>query len=143
MKLDKGTMAHGVETRVPYLDQELVEFAYNLPASFKRNVTADKFLLRHVAAKYLPKEIAYRKKRGFLLPIPEVLKENKDKIRDYVFSAGSFSQEFLTKAQLENLLRAKTPAGFLLSRVKETLLWKLFILEAWRKKFLGCKGENG
>jgi len=135
MKVDKGTMSHGVETRVPYLDKDIVQFAYNLPAHFKRNGRQDKFILRSLAAKYLPHEIAYRKKQGFLLPFERLLEESRDKLESYLKETNALSSQLFTKKQIDHLLDFKRKWPFL-ERQREILLWKLFILELWRRRFL-------
>jgi asparagine synthase (glutamine-hydrolysing) len=62
---DKMSMAHGLELRVPYLDQEIVEYVERLNASFKVRFGIRKWLHRRVAQQLLPREILTRKKRGF------------------------------------------------------------------------------
>lgn len=65
---DKISMQHSIETRVPFLDIELMEFAESLPISMKVNLFKNKILHKKLAEKYLSKEIIYRKKRGFKTP---------------------------------------------------------------------------
>ena len=65
MFADKLSMAHGLETRVPYLDKEVVEFAERLPANFKVRNGSQKWLHRQVCQDLLPRKILKRKKRGF------------------------------------------------------------------------------
>jgi asparagine synthase (glutamine-hydrolysing) len=67
-RADKMGMAHGVEVRIPFLDDNLMRFAINLPIKYKINFLERKYLLKKVAERYLPKEIVYRKKSGFPLP---------------------------------------------------------------------------
>jgi asparagine synthase (glutamine-hydrolysing) len=62
---DKISMAHSLELRVPYLDQEVVEYAERLSASFKIRHGSHKWLHRRVSRMFLPKEIVNRKKKGF------------------------------------------------------------------------------
>jgi asparagine synthase (glutamine-hydrolysing) len=62
---DKLSMAHSLELRVPYLDQEVVEYVERLNASFKVRFGVRKWLHRRVAKRLLPDEILTRKKRGF------------------------------------------------------------------------------
>jgi len=62
---DKLSMAHGLELRVPYLDQEIVEYVERLNASFKIRHGKRKWLHQRVAKSFLPREILRRKKRGF------------------------------------------------------------------------------
>ena len=66
---DKMSMAVGVETRVPYLDHELVDFACHLPVKMKMRGWTTKYLLRKVAERYLPKDVIYRSKTGFGAPL--------------------------------------------------------------------------
>lgn len=67
--LDKMGMAHGVEIRVPYLDNALAALVAGIPANLKMNGAHTKYLLRKVAAKYLPQSIINRSKTGFGAPI--------------------------------------------------------------------------
>lgn len=143
MKVDKAAMAHGVEVRVPYLAREIVEFAYNLPKNFKRRRKAEKFgrienksLLRYIAQKYIPGKIAFRQKQGFMLPVDQVLKSNKEKVRSYLLRSNSFARNILGVKELENLLSAGKYLVFPFSKQKEAFLWRLFVLEVWHEKFL-------
>ncbi len=66
---DKTSMAHSVELRVPFLDQEMVSFAESLPTKYKATLTGSKVLLKSVAERTLPKQIVRRRKAGFGLPL--------------------------------------------------------------------------
>ena len=68
-KMDVSTMAHSVEARSPLLSKELIEFAALIPASLRLRGYNTKYLLKKLAARYVPREIVYRKKRGFVMPI--------------------------------------------------------------------------
>lgn len=57
---DRNAMAHGVESRVPYLDHRLVEFCFRLPASYKVGAGERKRILRHVGRAYLPRRVVER-----------------------------------------------------------------------------------
>ena len=72
-RLDRMTMAASVECRVPFLDQRLVHTMVNLPLSVRLRGRTDKWALKSIAAAYLPREIVYRKKLGFPLPIADFL----------------------------------------------------------------------
>ncbi|MDT0294654.1 asparagine synthase (glutamine-hydrolyzing) [Mesonia ostreae] len=65
---DKVSMQHSIETRVPFLDLELMHFAESLPSSLKVGLFKNKWLHKKLAEKHLPKKIIYRKKRGFYAP---------------------------------------------------------------------------
>ncbi len=74
---DKMGMAEGVEIRVPFLDNELIELAAKIPPELKMKGTTTKYLLKKVAEKYLPKEVIYRSKTGFGAPIRSWIQEDK------------------------------------------------------------------
>ena len=69
MKTDRMTIAYSVEGRVPFLDYELVDFSYNLPAKLKLRGLTTKYILKKALENILPKEILYRKKQTFHAPI--------------------------------------------------------------------------
>lgn len=66
---DRMSMAAGVEVRVPFLDKELVEFAYNIPDNLKQNGMQSKWILKKALENYLPLNIIYRPKSGFGVPL--------------------------------------------------------------------------
>ena len=66
---DRMSMAVGVEVRVPFLDKELVEFAYNIPDQFKQKGREGKWILKKALEGYLPRDVIYRPKTGFGAPI--------------------------------------------------------------------------
>lgn len=65
---DKISMQHSLEMRVPFLDLELMKFAESLPHNLKVGLFKNKWLHKKLAERHLPKEIIYRKKRGFYTP---------------------------------------------------------------------------
>lgn len=67
--LDRATMAHSVEARVPFLDHELVEWASQIPPRMKLRGLQEKAVLRDAVSSILPPEIAFRKKRGLRAPL--------------------------------------------------------------------------
>lgn len=76
MRVDKITMAHGLEARVPFLDHRLVEFTMTIPESVKIPQYAakggeTKYLLKKAVEQLIPREIIYRKKQGFAAPVNE------------------------------------------------------------------------
>lgn len=68
-KVDRASMAAGLEVRSPFLDQEIVNFAASLPISLKIRGFTTKYILKKLMQKYLPKNIVYRKKKGFGIPL--------------------------------------------------------------------------
>lgn len=143
LKVDYGTMGNSLEARVPYLDHLLVEFVYSLPQQYKLHgkwfnmkKSNEKYILRKVAEKYLPLEIATRKKRGFSLPIPQVLKSNIDKVRGYLLNNNSLALSLFSRGEIERLLNFKIRLYSPIEKEKETLLWKLYLLEVWNSLYI-------
>ncbi|HWW86977.1 MAG TPA: asparagine synthase (glutamine-hydrolyzing) [Vicinamibacterales bacterium] len=75
MRVDKLTMAHAVEARVPFLDHEVVDFAMRLPPSYKLREGVGKRILKHVAEPYIDHDMIYRRKQGFGAPMEEWFRE--------------------------------------------------------------------
>ena len=73
-KVDRATMAHSLEARVPYLDHRLVEWAAKLPEASKIRGGETKHLLKRAYRSLLPEEILRRPKRGFDLPLADWLR---------------------------------------------------------------------
>src|SRR4030043_1935330 len=78
---DRVSMAHSLEVRVPYLDHKLVEFFWSIPPSLKLRGITKKYLLKKAAERILPKEIIYRKKKGFSVPLAVWF---RDSLKEYV-----------------------------------------------------------
>ncbi len=72
-RLDRMSMAASVECRTPFLDHQLVRTALNLPLSYRLNGRTDKWVLKEIAARYLPRAVVYRRKVGFPLPVKDYL----------------------------------------------------------------------
>jgi asparagine synthase (glutamine-hydrolysing) len=75
MRVDKLTMAHAVEARVPFLDHEVVEFASRLPPTYKLRDGIGKWILKRAAEPFLDAKTVYRKKQGFGAPMEEWWRE--------------------------------------------------------------------
>jgi asparagine synthase (glutamine-hydrolysing) len=92
---DKMSMAAGVETRVPFLDVELVEFAGRVPVNLKQRGSEGKWLLKKAMEPYLPREVIYRPKSGFGAPLRHWMRfELREMVGDLL------SEENLNKRKL-------------------------------------------
>jgi asparagine synthase (glutamine-hydrolysing) len=121
-KVDRATMTHSIEARVPYLDHHLVEFGARLPAHFKIKGTDNKYLLKRVAETgYLPPEIIHRSKQGFLLPLHTWMEGD---LKPLIHDA------FSTLAQ-----RGLFHPRFLKKKHHATRLFALLALELWFRKY--------
>lgn len=75
VKVDRAGMAVSLESRIPMLDKDVVEFAWTLPLSYKYQDGVTKKVLRNILYKYVPKDLMDLPKRGFSIPISKWLKE--------------------------------------------------------------------
>ena len=135
---DKMSMAVGVETRVPYLDFELVEFANRLPIRYKMKGKTTKYLLRKVAEKYLPMDVIYRPKTGFGAPIRTWIREDLKKQLD-LFSTDSILikkgilNSTAVKKLIDNDNSGKIDASY-------TILG-LLAIDSWYNQFLSLQEQ--
>lgn len=74
VKVDRAAMAVSLETRAPFLDHRLIEFAWTLPTNMKIRNGSGKWLLRQLLDKYVPRELTERPKMGFSIPLDEWLR---------------------------------------------------------------------
>ena len=78
VKIDRASMANGIEVRAPFLDKDLVEFAFTkVPSSLKFDNTNQKILLKALASKVLPSSFAMNRKQGFSIPLGNFLLEKE------------------------------------------------------------------
>lgn len=98
-------MATSLEMRVPYLDNEVVKVVEKIPAEYKIKKNQQKYILKKVAEKYLPREIIYRPKRGFVLPILKWLQEDlNEKLYITLVEEKAMIHEFIDKNFLKDLI---------------------------------------
>ena len=130
---DKMSMAVGVEARVPFLDKDLVNLASKIPNKYKQKGSVGKWVLKKAMEPYLPKEIIYRPKTGFGVPLRSWIKyELKDIIGDLlsvdsVTKRGLFSSDAVKCLILDNKL-GKIDASY--------TIFSLLCIEIWCRKFL-------
>ncbi len=111
MKVDRMTMAHSLEARVPLLDHHVVESAFRLPSRLKLGREADgapvgKYALKKVMADYLPREIIHRSKQGFAIPVQSwVQGPFLDELRERLLSGRLRAAGLLRPDGLETLFR--------------------------------------
>jgi asparagine synthase (glutamine-hydrolysing) len=130
---DKMTMAASIEGRVPFLDHKLVEFAASLPPEMKVKGLERKYLLKKVAEKWLPRELVYRKKKGFPMPIGNWFRgEARDFLRDHVNPQTIKNRAIFDVNAIECLLKEHENE----SKDHSTFLWTLLNIEIWYRLFI-------
>jgi asparagine synthase (glutamine-hydrolysing) len=127
-KLDKSTMAHGLEGRVPLLDHRIVEFAFDLPDRFKIGASGGKRILREAARGLLSREIVERDKHGFGVPIDTWFRTSLAKyVRDVLMDSALIDEGIFTRQAMEAVLCAHIELGVDMGRT----LWSLVTLDRW------------
>ncbi|MGA2883060.1 MAG: asparagine synthase (glutamine-hydrolyzing) [Bryobacteraceae bacterium] len=132
-KMDVSTMAHSVEARSPLLSKELIEFAALIPASLRLRGYNTKYLLKKLAARYVPPEIVYRKKRGFVMPISAWLRGELAGSMRAVLQSRSFVERDWIRPDSVNRMIAEHASE---QRNWSEQLWTLFVLELWARTAL-------
>jgi asparagine synthase (glutamine-hydrolysing) len=130
MLVDRMTMAHGLEARSPYLDHELVEFMAAVPASFKIRGRQLKYILRQLAAGYLPPEIVRRSKQGFMFPIAYWFRDTLYDLVRHLLLGSHWVREGLFREVAIGQLLEEHRSGKVDHHVR---LWMLLNLVFWHQ----------
>jgi asparagine synthase (glutamine-hydrolysing) len=131
-KVDRASMAVGLEVRAPFLDYTVVEFLASLPLDYKIRGLRGKYLLKRIAAKYLPRRIIRRRKQGFAVPVGKWLRTSfrallEDMLsRDRLVRAGIFRPE---------TIRTLLDDHFAGRRDNHKFLWPLLMFELWSEEY--------
>ena len=131
--MDRMSMAHGLEVRSPFCDHRLLQFATELPASYRLKGTRSKHILKRVAARWIPKDIAEREKVGFDSPIGQWI---KDELREFVL--GFLSRDQIRRSGLLDPEGVERVLGEHLAGRRDYSLqiWSLLVLEAWYRMYI-------
>lgn len=128
VKVDRASMAHGLECRSPFLDQELVEFSCGLPPEWKIQGGRSKRILKDAVADWFPDGFLDRPKMGFSVPIGKWFRgELKPFIWDKLLQ-GPLTRRSLLDAESVKALLMEHERGL---RNHETRLWNMLMLSLW------------
>jgi asparagine synthase (glutamine-hydrolysing) len=135
---DRMSMASSIEARVPFLDHRLVELSYRLPDRYKVRRGVAKFLLKKIGEKYLSRDMVYRKKIGFEVPVGRWFKDElKDCLTGNLLKSNSFCGEYLRRESIERLITDHIEGR----KDNRKKLWMLLNLEMWHERFIGCRAR--
>jgi asparagine synthase (glutamine-hydrolysing) len=140
MKVDKMTMAAGLEARTPFLDHRLVEEVARFPASYKLRPRRAKYLLRRLAETLLPPWAVNRPKHGFDVPIDAWLRGPlRPMLRDTLTGEMVRKAGVLDAGEVDRLIAAhlegRRPTG--------RQLWAILCFQLWYDRFLGSAHQSG
>jgi len=132
-KVDRMSMAHSLEVRVPLLDQRLLQFAARLPARYKVRGLKLKHILKQVAKQVLPEEIINRPKAGFTIPIARWLAQDLRELVDEALSPQRLqAQGIFAPQKVQAMLEAHRQG----KRDYSRSLFTLLVFSLWHQKHL-------
>jgi len=138
-KVDRMSMAHSIESRVPLLDNEVIEFASSLPASMKIKGGRRKHVLKEVAATLLPAEILNRPKQGFGVPLGQWFRGNlRELFADTLLAPATLQRGYFQPAFIRRVV-AEHLAG---TRDHTLQLWQLVVFERWHREYVDRRGSG-
>jgi asparagine synthase (glutamine-hydrolysing) len=134
-KVDRMSMAHSLEARVPLLDHKLVEFAATIPPEFKLKQGATKYIFKKAMRGILPDAVIDRPKHGFAVPLGEWFKGRFDDfLHDLLLSDTSKRRGIFNTRHVEHLIRLHRGG-----RPLDNQLWTLISFELWCRTFMDKK----
>ncbi len=129
MRLDRLSMANGVEARVPFLDHELVEFVYRLPPAFKLRGAETKLVLRRAVGELVPAWVLARRKQGFEAPVADWFGSKFGGLLGSLVSEDAIRSVF-DPAGVEALLRPRR------SGAGAVALWPVLNFALWHMEWI-------
>ncbi|HTT08613.1 MAG TPA: asparagine synthase (glutamine-hydrolyzing) [Gammaproteobacteria bacterium] len=128
VKVDRAAMAVGLETRTPFLDHRVAEFAWRLPLSMKIRNGRGKWLLRQLLYKYVPRELVERPKMGFGVPIDSWLRGPLREWAETLLDAGRLAREgYFNPAPIRRKWQEHLSGG----HNRAYLLWDVLMFQSW------------
>ena len=130
-KEDRASMAVSLEVRVPFLDHTLVEFAATIPVQLKIKRFDKKHILKKAFSDVLPKEILYRRKQGFSVPLVHYF---RNELRDFAYQEilDSQTSSYYDKSFLESMWQKHQKGHADYSR----LFWCIMMFNLWHKRWM-------
>ena len=132
-KVDQAGMSASLETRIPFLDHEIISYAWRLPFKFKYKDGSGKYILKDIAHDYIPKSLLDRPKKGFDIPLNSYLRnELKDYSTDMIASAKHDLDYMFNFEKID--LSYKNHLNCL--EDNSNLLWNTISFFAWYNEYL-------
>lgn len=127
-KVDRASMAHALEVRVPLLDHKFVEWVSGLPPTIKLKGGEGKYIFKKALTPYLPDDILYRAKRGFSIPLADWFRGPlRERVREAVLSPMLLDTGFFNEPYLRHMIDSHETG------VKDysVSLWSLLMFESF------------
>ncbi|HET6264386.1 MAG TPA: asparagine synthase C-terminal domain-containing protein, partial [Usitatibacter sp.] len=143
VKVDRTTMATGLEGREPLLDHRLAEFALRLPMRLRRGPLGPKHLMRKVLYKYVPRELIERPKQGFAIPLARWLRsELSPLVQEYLAPQRIRDAGLLDPDMVQRAVTNFRDGGEGNDRLDMQKLWYLIAFELWRERWMTGQGTR-
>ena len=132
-KVDRASMAHSLEVRVPFLNHEILKFISRLPIQYKLDGLTTKAVLRKAMQPYLPPQIVRRSKKGFNMPVAKWLTEDLREWASDLLSAERIKRQgIFHAAEVQKLLNDHLTR----KRDARKQLWTLLMFQVWLDHWL-------
>ncbi len=138
LRVDKISMAHSIEARVPFLDHKVVEYSMSLPSAIKLRGGAHKYVLKKAVGDLLPHEIISRPKKGFNIPIDIWMDRDLKEVIAGVLDSKAFEERGHFNAPEVRRL-SKSPG--LAKGKAHYATWLAFMVEIWNRVFIDHGGR--
>jgi asparagine synthase (glutamine-hydrolysing) len=126
-------MAVSLESRVPYLDPEVVALAFQVPENLKVSTNETKIILKKVASRYVPQECVYRPKEGFSIPIKNWLLTEFKPLMDNLLHPEIIKKDGIFNYQTIERLKKEHITGI---ANHSHILWSLIVFHEWKNRWL-------
>lgn len=130
VKADRMSMAHSLELRVPFLDKEVLETAMRIPARYRATGKQTKTALRHAAAKHIPERSAKMVKRGFPVPLDELLRQDEYYAMVKAVFSGTSAKLFFDTDELLRMLDEHRKGKHYMRKI-----WMIYSFLVWYEEF--------
>jgi asparagine synthase (glutamine-hydrolysing) len=136
MKQDQMSMAASIESRVPFLDHQLMEFAARMPDHLKLRGRTTKYVLREAMKGILPPQILSRPKMGFPVPVGKWLRtSHRHLIEEYILGERALARGIFDRTFIRRIV-----AGHMRGEDHSERLWALLNFEMWQRRFIDGEG---
>ena len=129
-KVDRASMFYSLETRVPFLNKDVIDFSNHLPLKFKIRGNNTKWILKELLKKYIPEKYVNRPKMGFSIPLNTWL---RGPLKNWSSQNLQFDDDNLVNQNYINLIMNNHYKG---KSDNSSILWNLIVLNLWKKKYL-------
>lgn len=140
IRQDKMSMAHSIENRVPFLDNDVVEKSFQYPENLmiKKDKNHEKFLLKELCSDFFGKEFAYRNKMGFGIPLEDFFSDKK--FKEYLTNEllpSIQKRKIFDKKELTELFKNVHDLDVEMMETR----WIVITLEIWLQEFIDCQKD--